>query len=93
MRISDNQLLHLPVYTKSGEHFGRITRFTLDAEKQLVVEYIVAQFPYFSPFASERVIPRTAVVSITIEKMVVDDGMVRVVEPSILTRPLPTIDG
>ena len=96
MQISDKQLFHLPVYTQSGEWVGRILRFSVDCDNQLVGEYIVAKFPYIQMLANERAVPRTAVISITAEKMIVDDGMIRLVEPSVLANPLPitpTIEG
>ena len=91
MKIADNHLIHLPVYSQSGEWLGRVVRFTIDCDHQQVIEYVVAQFPYIHALSPERTIPHIAVTSITAEKMVVDDGLVRIVEPSSLTQRIPTV--
>lgn len=77
MRILNSQIISLPVYTHSGDYIGRVGRFVIDEESQLVVEYVVRAFPYFSPFCREQVIPRAAVLSISSAKMIVEDSTVR----------------
>jgi len=96
MRIANNQLMHLPVYTQAGEFLGRVVQFSIDVEQHLVIEYTVAQFPYIQSVSMTHTIPRARVVLITDTKMVVEDNRVPVGKTNIissaLTNPAATLD-
>ncbi len=74
MRIPYSQLKKLPVETRSGTVLGRVSDVVLDVEVQHIVQYEVKQ----SRLSTKKyVINREQVVSITAEKIIVEDAVVR----------------
>ncbi len=80
MKVLDTQLKYLPVFTREGEYRGRIIHWSIDDQTHMVVEYIIATFPYIFSLGREEIIPRAMVVSISTERMVVEDTRLRVAE-------------
>jgi sporulation protein YlmC with PRC-barrel domain len=78
MQLSHRQLLHLPVETKSGARLGVVASFEIDSEQQVVTRYTVRTAPLPKFLADELIIAPSQVVSITNEKMVVEDGVMPV---------------
>jgi sporulation protein YlmC with PRC-barrel domain len=77
MSLKKNDLLNLPVYTQSGQHLGRICDFEFDPVAQAVVKYYVRSTGLIKELLhKELLINREQVVSISPEKMVVDDGVI-----------------
>lgn len=86
MYISHRQILGLPVETKSGQKLGVVACFEIDTNEQVVSRYIIK--PALMPrlLARELVINAAQVVSLTNEKMVVEDNIV----PEADVAPAPT---
>lgn len=73
MRISYKKLKKLPVETTSGEVLGHVDDVVVDVDTHEVAQYEVKA----SILSSKRyLIARQQVISITSEKMVVDDAVV-----------------
>ncbi len=88
MVIPAKQLLHLRVETESGEHLGEVSGFDVDIDQHLVMRYLVKSSHLPKPFATELVISRAEVKSITAEKMIVEDGAV----PAANVAAAPAVD-
>ncbi|MBI5222550.1 MAG: PRC-barrel domain-containing protein [Candidatus Magasanikbacteria bacterium] len=72
MRISLKQFKKLPVETKSGKYIGRVRDVVFEIDGQLMAQYEVSP----SLLSGKRyLISREQVLSISAEKMVVDDGV------------------
>jgi sporulation protein YlmC with PRC-barrel domain len=79
MRLSKSQLLHLPVETRSGRQLGKIVDFVVDAASQTIVQYHVKSSTFVPGlFEQKLLVGRDEVVSLTNEKMVVEDSAVEV---------------
>lgn len=73
--ISLKDLLRLPVETTSGLRLGRVVDAEVDHESHLIVTYVVQPGRLTRPLARTPLrINRSQVVTITKEKMVVDDS-------------------
>lgn len=76
-KISDKQLFGLPVETESGTPLGKVQGFHMDAEHHAVVQYIVKNSnPLKDFFNRELLVAPSQVLSISEQKMVVDDSVV-----------------
>lgn len=75
MILRYQQLLHLPVETISGLKLGFIIAFDVETEQQVVTRYYVRAGLLARPFASELIISASQVVSLTNEKMVVEEAV------------------
>lgn len=76
MSISSKDLVNLPVYTVSSHYLGRVSSFEIDAESQLVVRYYVRMGSLSARLLKESrelIVANSQVVSLTEEKMVIDD--------------------
>lgn len=71
MRISIKQLLGLPVATQSGAQLGAVRDVELDAESHAVRQYVVGEH-FFTK--QKKLISPAQVISITAEKMIVQDA-------------------
>ena len=68
------QLKHLPVVSQSGVSLGRVEGFVFDPETHAIFQYEVR---YGAPLSRKTYLIGTAqVVSVTAERMVVEDGAV-----------------
>ena len=74
-------LLKLPVYTKSGTHLGKVAGFEFEQESQMIVRWRVRPKGVAAQLVGgELAIGREQVISITDEKMTVDDGVQKEME-------------
>ena len=76
MRLSSKDIINLPVYTLSKKYLGKIVSFDLDIDTQKIITYYVKAGSFVAGLlneTSELIISEKQVVSITEEKMVVDD--------------------
>lgn len=77
MNLSHKQLLNLPVYTESNAYLGRVTSFEINAETHQVIVYYVGSSSWVKTLLSEKTpelkIAAAQVISLTEEKMIVDD--------------------
>jgi len=77
MILKRGDLINLPVYTRSNQHLGRVADFEVDSSTQQIVRYQVKSGGIISDLLNEELlISREQVVSITAEKMVVEDAVV-----------------
>lgn len=77
MRISSEDLLNLPVESQSGQRLGRISGFDVDTESHRVMRYYVKTGLIRGLWHQQLLIDPVQVVSISKEKMVVEDGAIR----------------
>lgn len=75
MRITFKQLKSLVVETTSGTRLGHVHDIILDTDTQLVAQYDVKSAIIAG---KEYLVGRDQVVSITADKLIVDDGVVPV---------------
>lgn len=79
MRLTDRQLLGVPVITQSGQPLGSVTGFECDIEHHTIERYLVSTSPLITRlFGLQRrtlAVARTQVVSITAEAMTVQDSL------------------
>ncbi|MFH0819409.1 MAG: PRC-barrel domain-containing protein [bacterium] len=79
MRLTTKDLISLPVETKSGEKLGKIAALEIDCETQQIVCYYVKSSNPIKDlvFQDQLIISPVQVISITAEKMVVEDGVIK----------------
>lgn len=76
MMMTWKHLRNLPVETQSGERLGRVVDAELDAESHVITTYIVRPSRIAQQLVrSELRVRRSQVVSITTERMVVEDAV------------------
>ncbi len=73
-QLSNKQIIGLPVETQSGTALGRVRGFVLDADRGIIAQYVVKSAnPLRELFGKELLIAASQVITLTAEKMVVDD--------------------
>jgi len=94
MYLSYEQLIGLPVATRSGEPLGKVEGCGIDTDTHLVFQYQVKPSGIANMFAKELLIGREQVVSLDNTKMVVKDADYEVHadtrQARIKKAPLPT---
>ena len=77
MLISSHNLLNLPVYTKSNINLGKVTSFDIDTNTHSITKYHVKSNGLLENIIhnKELVIDQSQVISVTNEKMAVEDGL------------------
>ena len=81
MLLSLHNILNLPVETQSNQRLGRVAGAIVDVETQSLHQYRVAPGGISHLFSKEELlIDRDQVISITKEKMVVEDSVGRAIE-------------
>ena len=79
--IDDKTLLKLPVYTKSGTCLGKVSGLEFECDSQMVINFVVIPKGITSRILkSPLIIGREQVISITAEKMTVDDNVEKALE-------------
>ncbi len=80
--LSKKQLLDLPVYTKSGQHLGKVVDFSFDPTSQSIIQYTVRSADILNTLIPHRelIISEKQVITITAKKMTVDDTVTPVAE-------------
>lgn len=80
MKLTDRQLIGLPVQTVAGESVGRVVGLECDSEHHLILNYQVSASPLVARWLGVRnsvlIIGRLQVVSLDNERMVVADAVV-----------------
>ncbi|HLC89827.1 MAG TPA: hypothetical protein VJG65_02610 [Patescibacteria group bacterium] len=74
MLISSGDLINLPVYAQVGTHLGRIISFDLNIDSQTIENYYVKTGLIKGLWHQQLIINRRQVISISKEKMVVEDN-------------------
>lgn len=75
MRISNSDLINLPVYTKSGKHLGKISSFELEADSGKIENFHVKTGLIEGLWHEQLVINSSQVIEITEDKMIVEDNV------------------
>ena len=79
--LDDKALLKLPVYTKSGANLGKLVGFEFEAESQVIIRWRVRPKGISARLVGgPLLIAREQVLSITAERMTVDDNVEKAVE-------------
>ncbi|PIS04840.1 MAG: hypothetical protein COT81_04250 [Candidatus Buchananbacteria bacterium CG10_big_fil_rev_8_21_14_0_10_42_9] len=78
--LENQDLVNLPVETQSGESLGHINHFEIDPATQEVVKYYVKAGLIKNLWKDQLVIDRSQVISISKEKMVVEDTTSKVTQ-------------
>ena len=74
MKISSNNLINLPVYTQAGDHLGQVDSFEINIDTRQIENYHVKTGSIKGLWHEQLVINHSQVVSISDEKMVVEDS-------------------
>lgn len=74
MIILSSDLINLPVYTQSGKHLGRISDFEADIDTHTISCYYVKTGMIKGLWHQQLMITPTQVISVSKEKMVVEDN-------------------
>lgn len=76
MRLRGDALRNLPAETASGQRLGRVVGFEFDPDTHLIMTYLVRPSVLTRPLTrGELTINRSQVISITRERMVVEDSV------------------
>lgn len=79
--IDDKTLSKLPVYTRSGTRLGKVSGFELDVETQAILRWLVRPKGITaSVLKKPLIVARDQVLSITAERMTVDDAVAKAME-------------
>lgn len=79
--MAHDELLHLPVQTRSGDPVGKIVGFRIDEESQSIIQYEVKQGMIRG---KTLLIHRTQVVELNAQHMVVEDGSLMTPEEEVV---------
>lgn len=86
MRLSDQQLIGLPVVTVSGDPIGKVVGFELDVDQHTMVTYLVSAAPLVTRLVGRSVttlhINPSQVVGFDLEQMTVADNAVHSTAPN-----------
>lgn len=77
MLISSMDLINLPVYSQAGQYLGKISSVDINIETHQVSSYYIKTGLIKGLWHQQLIIAPSQVVSITKEKMVVDDNASR----------------
>lgn len=80
MKILSSDLINLPVYTQGGQHLGRVTAFEVDIDGHTITTYHVKTGLIKGLWHQELLINPSQVISISLEKMVVEDSVTKAPE-------------
>lgn len=74
--ITSKKLIGLEVFTEAGNYLGKISNFEIDVDTHAVLRYVVkSRLGGIMP--KELIIGASEVVSVSLEKMIVRDGVAR----------------
>ena len=74
MLISSDDLINLPVYTQSSQHLGRVTSLEVDINSHIIKCYHVKTGLIKGLWYQELIVHPSQVISISKEKMIVEDN-------------------
>jgi len=74
--LRKNKLINLPVETKSGQSLGHVSDFEFDPLHQQIIRYYIKSGHLIAELLSkELIVSASQVISITEDKMVVEDSI------------------
>jgi sporulation protein YlmC with PRC-barrel domain len=83
MTIAD-QVINLPVYTQAGIFLGKVVKVEVAPDGQAVQKYIVhSANPLKNLVSGQLVIDASQVISITAEKIIVEDNWQKIIDPAL----------
>ena len=77
MKIQSSDLINLPVYTQGDQHLGRVDSFAIDIDNHQITHYHVKIGLIKGLRHQQLIIAASQVISISKEKMVVEDNVVK----------------
>ncbi len=80
MRLSDQQIIGLPVYTQSDEHLGKVSQIILNIDTGQLVQIEVVSSSIIKFFAKNLLVSKDQIISITEDKVVVEDSVKKTIE-------------
>lgn len=80
MLLNFFHLKNLPVFTQSGHKLGQVSDFEIDTEAQSILRYIVTRGKLVGRFQPPLLIHRQQVISVSSEKMIVEDAVIKQLE-------------
>ncbi|MBU0731402.1 hypothetical protein KKC88_00810 [Patescibacteria group bacterium] len=83
MRLSNKQILNLPVYTQSEDFLGRVIGFEVDAANHQIVQYHVGSSSSMKNILTNTpdfLISENQVIEVNEEKMIVEDLVIKELE-------------
>lgn len=87
MKIQSSDLINLPVYTQSGQHLGRVDSFEVDIDTHAITHYYVRTGLIKGLWHEQLIIDQSQVISISKEKMVVEDNVSKEPAVDLVTSP------
>lgn len=82
--LTPNQIIGLPVYTQAGVFLGKVTKVELVPDGQAVQKYIVQSVnPLKNLISGQLVIDVSQVISVTAEKIIVEDNWKKISNPAL----------
>ena len=76
MNLSSKDLINLPVYTESGKFLGKVVSFEVEQDTQQIAKYYIKAGNIAADLlgeSKELIVAQKQVISLTEEKMVVED--------------------
>lgn len=80
MKLTQDQLNNLPVYTQNGQFLGRVCGFEFNTETHTIRKYYIAQSSFIKDLLNlndKLEIASAQVLSISEEKMIVEDNITK----------------
>lgn len=81
MTIDCKDLISLPVYTRGGLLLGKVKSFEIESETQTILQYAIKSRNLIGSLLTKRdrelIIHRNQVISISKDKMIVEDNVVK----------------
>ena len=86
--LNSNQIIGLPVYTQAGMFLGKVIKVETLPDGQTAQKYIVQNAnPLKNLISGQLVVDASQVISVTVEKIIVEDSIKKVSDPS----PIPSV--
>lgn len=77
MILKKQEIINLPVYTQSDDHLGKVVDFELSTDSHSIQKYIIKSGLIVGGILQhEMLISPDQVISITSEKMIVEDALI-----------------
>ncbi|MDP2685211.1 MAG: PRC-barrel domain-containing protein [bacterium] len=78
MTLTKQDIINLPVYTQSNQHLGKVVDFEISTHTHTIEKYIVRNLAIVGGILKrDLLIAPSQVISITKEKMIVDDTLTK----------------
>jgi len=85
--LNQGKIIGLPVYTQSGIFLGKIIKIETMADQRVIKYFVQTANPLKNLLAGQLIISVEQVISLDEEKMVVEDSLKKIIDPS----PIPSV--